>query len=217
MSLIPERLWAQLTDEEKAVHRAVLDGAAHSVAVACPSCQHAFEVRLKLTAKVHSQAAIRPPEAVTPPVTPEDRVLDAAERSGVFDAFRAACERLRASNRPTDFRRYFVMWVAKRDTVQVPAASLAVLREDIGDRGYIELWQWGGIAGVVVDRHLRMFVPYDYLKGLSGGEALPMRLPATQPLTTWVRGRFGYVPVEARGFQEALQERSIGGFARLTQ
>lgn len=217
MPLIPERLWVLMTEAERAEHRAFLDGAGHSVAVACPACAHEFAVKLKVGVKLYAVTAAVPKEDLTQPQRPEDRLLDAAERSGVFDVFRAACERLKIGNRPTDIRRYFLNWSEKKDSVRVPAAALAVLREEIGEEGYIELWQWGGVVGVVVERSLRMFVPYDYLKGLSGGELLQARLPALQPLTAWVRGRFGYVPIEAQGFQEALRERSIGGFARLNQ
>lgn len=217
MSLVPDRLWELMTEEERSVHRAFLDGAAHAVGVTCPACEHEFEVRLKLTAKIYGLATATPKEALTPRRRPEDHLLDAAEQSGVFDVFRVACERLKVGNRPSDIRRYFVMWAEKKDLVQAPASSLAILREEVGEEGYIELWQWGGVVGVVVDRNLLMFVPYDYLKGLSGGDLLQMRLPALQPLTTWVRGRFGYVPIDAQGFQNALRERSIGGFARLNQ
>lgn len=215
MSLIPERVWALLTDEEKAAHRAFLDGAGHAVAVACPACQHAFEVRLKLSAKVHSRAALAPRAALTRPETPQDRLLAAAEQSGVLDAFRQACEKLKATNRPTDIRAYFVQWAEKKALVAPGPAALAALRTEV-PTGYLELWQWGGVVGVAADQQLWLFVPYDYVKGLSGGAVLQMRLPAVSQLQVWVRGRFGYVPAEARGFQEALQERSFGGFARLS-
>lgn len=216
--LIPERLLAQMTTEERDALDAYIDGARNNVAVACPACAHEFEVRLRVKVAVHSRTERARSDGPPRPETENDRLLYAAEHSGLLAAFHATVDRLKPSCRPTDVRAYFLLWTQKKGEVPpIGPRAIAALREALGNDGYLELWQWGGIVGVVLDRHLRMFVPYDYLKGFTGGDRLKMRLPAQDALVAWVRGRFGYVPIDTPLFQESMQERSVGGFARLTQ
>jgi hypothetical protein len=219
--LIPDRLWPLMTEEEQALVRAVVkDGARHAVDVVCPECAHAFAVRLMLTAKIHStdiaHSDPRSPEPMKPE-TPDDRLLDAAERSGILAAFATTCERLKAGNRPKDIRTFFLNWIHRRQRYQgnPPPPIAVLLREALDEQNaYFELWQANGVVGVVTHDLLRMFVPYDYIKGFSGGG---LKISTESELKVWVRGRFGYVPVDTPVFQAALRERSIGEFARLNQ
>lgn len=234
MALLPDRVYALLTDEERERISTIADGWRHEPRVDCPSCGASLGVRLKVTAgavivdpdgrsvKAETKPADPPPPSVADDgFNPQElRIIQDAEESGMFDAFCNAVREEKIGQTPANLRRFlFTFLQTARVTSDVPNYMLRQMKETHG--GFVSFYSGNGVIAVVSDGVVREFIPVRYVKRgarakMPGGLAATLADPEAQ-FTEWVRGRFGYVPRDSKVFADALRQPTVGSFGRMVQ
>ncbi len=223
MPLIPERLWAQMSDEEKTLVEDVALGFRQEPRITCPNCQHEIGVRVKVElgkTKDNGHVATSSPAPVED--EPLDPVLTHAMETGMLGAFQRAFEASTKTKFASDAKLHkaFRIFVDLAHPRAVPTFVLDRYKS-IYTSGYIEFRQANGVIAVIVEHVWREFVPTAFLigpalKNLSGNVKGRLAVDEHQ-VTDWVKGRFGYVPRASKDFKELLQKKSFGAFDGLVQ
>jgi hypothetical protein len=217
MSLIPDRVWDLLTDEERVRLREIVDGWRHEPRIVCPQCHAPIGVRLKITAGAVA-LDLEPVPPVVPLVGAKDaELLDAAKSTGMFDAFAHAVQEERQyAGAPADMPAFFLRFWSLLAPVTVPRLALAAWIDEFGGR--IQVFGAEGILLVTSDGVAKLFIPNRFVRAsLSSSKDDPQIVPRAAHFERWVKGKFGYVPAGASRFTEALRQRNVGAFGRLVQ
>lgn len=231
MPLIPDRFWEQMTEDERELATAYIDGFRHEPKIVCPHCGGGVAVRLKIVAGAtlidrESGKRVRGGPQNTPPrgkePTPSamlgarDRAfLEAARQSGLLAAFYAAVRTEKEhSGAPADVADLFLKFWKTAEPIKVNAPTLAVWIDEFGGR--IEVLQADGIIAILSDGLLMSFFPNRLTQPAKSKDGKGS-VSNEGGFGSWRKGKFGYVPVEARSFGEALKQRNIGTFGTLVQ
>lgn len=226
MPLIPERVWAQMTDDEQRIVNDYVDGFRHEPRIVCPHCGGGVAVKIKVTAgatRIDAETGERE-RGASPKELPgtntvigaRDRAfLVAARESGLLGAFFAAVKTEKEfGGAPGDIESFFLLFWQTAAPTKVPSVVLAAWIEDFGGR--IEVWQAQGIIAILSNGQLMAFFP-NRLTVPQKNTAGTVTVSNAGGFGAWRKSRFGYVPVEARSFGEALQQRNMGAFGAMVQ
>lgn len=222
MGFIPDRLLAQMTEEELQVYRDAQAGWPFQPTFTCPHC--CAEVRVKLKVSFGGVAADRrekPPPAVAvaqPGNAKEFKLLREAKETGMYDAFVKATQEEKAGEVPGDLDKFFLDFFRLAAVIKVPIATLDRYRAEYPDQ-QIAFFQAQGVIAVTADGLIKEFTPYRYARSQKTRlGTLPHGFrPPEEQLDIWVRGKFGYVPRDAGAFADALRQPSVGAFGRVVQ
>lgn len=219
--LVPERLWAQMTEGEQQLVRETVRGQRRSSRmVICPHCEKELRVWVELRAALPDADEPAPGFETSMRFTPaEQKFLEAASAVGLLKAFEAAVHEERPGDSiPKDMQKFFLTFWKLIAPVSVPPVARACWQVEFN--GPIETYGSNGIIAILCGGVLKAFVPNRYLHTVRLPHAGPGRRPAiptTELLERWVKGRFGYVPAEAGSFGAAMRQRNKGEFGRLVQ
>ena len=229
--LVPERFWEQMTAAEREVVDAYVEGFRYEPRFTCPECGCWLAVKLKIAAgavkiDADGQRVLAGPQTTQPagPSTPpkslgaaERVVIEAARTSGVLSAFIAAVNAEKEHGGvPTDIESFFMLFWKTVQPTKVSSVVLATWIEEFGGR--IDVWQAQGIIAVLSDGLLMTFFPNRLtLPARVAANGQGAKISNANGFEMWRKGRFGYVPVEARSFGDALRQRNIGSFGSLVQ
>ncbi len=220
--LVPDRVWALLTEDEQRLIRETINGERKSgLEIACPHCQG----MIKVSAKIHVRAkdehdtdkpAIATVQASAPNTTSakDATLLQTAKASGLFDAFaRALIAEKEHTGVPSDIEEFFTTFMRNMEPVIVPKMSLAAWMDEFGGR--IEVYGTNGVLAVVSDGEIKEFMPNRFVR-----RSTTMRgpqLPTAALFENWTKGRYGYVPSGSGVFAQAMRQRNIGTFGAIVQ
>lgn len=218
MAIVPERLWALMTPEERENIQSAVEGFLGPT-FRCPSCQAEIRARVKLAFGATSLVTEEktPPTASAPDeLSPEERsIIHSAKASGMFDAYERALKEEKQELGPKGLdkiERLFLKFFNLAVPLDGCQNSKAVYRETYPGR--LEFVQSNGVVGVSRDRVLVEFTPLKFFKVPKGSTAIKApHLKAEQ----WIKTKFGYIPKGASAFAEAMRPKSLGAFGRLVQ
>lgn len=215
MAIVPERLWALMTEEERVELKAFTDGVLGPT-FRCPSCQSEVRVRVKLTFGAMSMvAAEKTPKLPTDRSDQEIALLVEAKSSGMFDAYEKALRAEKSEQMPKSLDAIESLFL-KFFTLGVPLGACSGAKTAYRERyqGNLEFVQSNGVVGVVEDRVLVEFAPLTCFRVAKGAVALrATRVKAEE----WIKTRYGYIPKGNHVFAGAMRSKSLGGFGRLVQ
>ena len=220
--LIPDHLWAQMTEDEQRLVKETMQGLRRrGREITCPHCAKTIRILTTLSARAYDEDEPLDQETPTPPPAPrsviDQRVLEAVRASGLLDAFAHTVRAEKEfSGVPADLDSFFLLFVRSLTPTKVSAITLATWIQEFG--GFIEVWQAHGILAVISDGALVAFVPNRYTEPtpITGTGPRP-KVSTTANFERWTKSKFGYVPVGARHFGEALKQRNVGKFGGIVQ
>lgn len=221
MAMIPKRVWEILTAEEREELQAVVDGWRFSPTFRCPKCDTEVQIRLRAqaTAIIHpdSEEPKTAPKYIEQRTAVDRRVIEAARTSGLMDAFISA---VRAEKEhggiPSDMDEFFLLFWNTAKPSPVSAIVLATWRAEFG--GWIDVWQSQGVIAVMSAGELVAFFPNRLTQPVAiAGKGPRPKVSNTASFEMWTKNKWGYVPMSARAFGEALRQRNIGAFGSSVQ
>lgn len=227
MSFISERVWALMTDEERVHVRAIVDGWKFDPITNCPACGARIGMKVRLTTSaVHLDAPdVAPPTTDDAPPwlgrlpLAEQRVLAEAQATGLLAAFEAAVQEEKGAMSPKNVPKFLLEFLATARVDMVPRFIL----DEYGDQfeGRLEFYSAQGIFAVVVDGVTRAFFPKSRMEGQRLKRSVPgqmaARFQSNDRMVEWIRGKFGYVPRDAKLFGAAMRQPNKGKFGTLVQ
>jgi len=230
VSLIPERLMALMTDEEKQAVAAIVDGWRFQPCAECPACG----TRLGFKVRITTSAVALDTQTVTESQSPinrgekwmealnesERRIITEAEHAGLLNAFKQAVIDEKGSLAPGNMRKFLMEFLRSARSAIVPRFVLEEYLDVFGP-ARLDFYSSQGIFAVTADGVTRAFFPKSRFAGRgkkpSVAGAMPMQFRTEARMTEWIRGRFGYVPVDVKVFSQALGQPSVGAFGKLVQ
>lgn len=235
MPMVPERLLALMTPDERDQYDALMEGWKYQPMVVCPECQTPLAIRMKLNIGQVVRAHPEPGSKIVggaPPISKpvsvptnasggnprEVRLLADAKSLGMFAAFEKAIREEKAGQVPDDMERAFLLFFRIAAVVRIPYATLELFKLEYPQK-QIAFFQANGVVAVLADGVIVEFVPYRYCRQpkMPFG-ALPQTFRRSEDqLDQWVRGKFGYVPRGSKVFGEMLRQPSVGAFGRVVQ
>ncbi len=142
-------------------------------------------------------------------------VIEKAQANGMLEALKVAVSKT-PIHTPKSMERFFLTFLKTARPKRIPKFALDALIAEFG--GQIELWSAQGVAGVISDGALVMFVPLEILCGASvsaSGGSGAFRVKASEnEFYAWVKTKMGYVPSGRGLFLEEMRRKTIGEFAR---
>lgn len=183
----------------------------------CPHC--GGEVSVGFECELSGDLKALPQEGLTF-TDQEKEMLDQAEKAGLLKAFEQAQLGSRPEAQlPKDMRRLFIQFFQKATPKAIPAWALDYFIDEFRP-GRIEVWGAEGVAAILVDRAVKVIVPYKLIRGesissLGGRSGSKGRIDADEgEFYKWIRTKHGYV-VGNGAFFKAMQQKSRGDFAKL--
>jgi hypothetical protein len=224
MTLIPERLWTQMsTDEQQLVRDTMAGMRTRAKQVTCPHCAKAFRISVSYTIQPGPPSpedevlSTTVTEALKPSYSAKDaELVDSAKRCGLFDAFaHAAREERQFSGVPHDLEDFFLRFWQRLARVDVPRVALAAWITEFGGR--IEVWGADGVLAILSNGEIKAFVPNRYVRSSGTTTMAKPQTPRAANFERWTKSKFGYVPVGSDHFAAALRQRNMGLFGRSVQ
>lgn len=219
MVLIPERLWIQMTPEEQELVSETMKGNRKSgKRIVCPHCRELIQVTFAVDitgADIPTlpAAPLLPAPGVGRLPTQYQAMLDAAKASGLYTHFLAALHDQNPSSKPVEADVLFCRYWPDVAPVHLTGRQNDLLCTAYGSHATV--WGAYGVYVIVVDGLVVAFVPQRLLKSSVGTHRFQLNV---QPqFDAWVKGPYGYVPLEARGFATELRRQNIGKFGALVQ
>jgi hypothetical protein len=188
----------------------VLTGIQYMPTFRCPACDAQVAVRLSVTAKGMELDPPTTGERAERPSARNARFLEAAKAAGLFDSFvHVVRTQKEADGCPRDLEEFFLDFWKSCQFTPVPRPILNLWGDEFHSR--IEVLGYQGVLAVLAKGQLMKFFPSRLLveARLDGGRFVPN----TALFDEWTKHRYGYVPVSAHQFGEALRQHSLGAFA----
>lgn len=183
----------------------------------CPTCGTVLRVHIGLRLEVSETTE----EPSAPQLDSESqRLVDAARASGLLSTFHEVVERIMQDRIPKDVDRFFVTFLRTATPRRIPRFALDRFNKMFAHR-HLEYWGAQDVGMVIVDGHIRLFVPQQLLRGtavrrMSGGKAGSRRqldiAVAPEQLEEWIRTQWGYVAGEG-ALLTMFRRKAIGDFA----
>lgn len=217
--LIPDRLWAQMTEEEQDLAKDVVKGLRNrGRKFKCPHCDCELSVALAvdITAvelATPAQAPVLPRPGTGKLPTHYQQMLDAAKASELFEHFRQALWEQQPSTKGADLDIVFCKYWNEIAPLNLTRNQLHRLLDHYGQSA--EIWAAHGVIAVVRAGVIVAFLPQRFTKPAVGIRGFQME--TVPQLESWVKGPYGYVPEGARGFAAELRRQNIGKFGLLVQ
>jgi hypothetical protein len=199
----------------------------------CPCCNEPLKLVLDVDMTLRDVVALKlhepePKAKAKPEWTPEQvaerNVLARAESSGILKAFEEAVESRANGQTPGHIPSYFLHYLRTMTPRLIPQRILDVLLEAYPD-AFITVFASQGVACVVVEGVIRLFIPVEKLLGLSLRKlGRSSSVGVTQPrmdvdeseIRNWIKTRRGYVPAGSTEFLSALRQPTMGSYDALS-
>ena len=218
--LIPDHLWSQMTPEQQELVKETITGQRNrGKCITCPHCQGRINVLLAVEITATDIPAPRPAVTSLPPQgvgrLPKhyQNMLDAAKASGLYAHFLAALQEQNPQSKIQDADVVFCKYWTEVQPVHLTARQSDLLWTSYGQR--VEVWGVHGVYTIVQGDEVKAFVPQRFLKSSVGHNKFTFSV--APQFETWVKGPYGYVPIESRGFASELRRQNIGKFGVLVQ
>lgn len=218
MSLIPEHLYQQMSEDERERVKAFIRGAKSSCGTfPCPHC--GGTVQISVRTEIDRIEAPDAPKVKLPPLAANrlpaqyQALVDAAKANGLLEHFKQAMLIQNPQCEKSDFEVMFCRFWPKLEPVHLTARQNLTIFEHYGNGA--EVWGHGGVYVIVMDGLVHAFMPQKLLK--TSVSAARFQLDVKPQLDLWVKGPYGYVPMEARGFASELRRQNVGKFGALVQ
>ena len=217
MAVVPDRLWALMTDEEQAELRSFVAGMLRPT-FQCPNCKSEVGVRVKLSFGVIAldTGYKTPPQSMRVERPKSDlQLLAQAKDNGMFGAYEKALREEKQDQVPRALDAIEDLFL-KFFQLGVPLKACNGAKDAYRARytGHLDFVQSNGVVGVTEDRALIEFAPLRYFRIPKGSVALAS---PREKAEEWIKTRFGYVPKTSTLFASAMRNKSVGGFGRLVQ
>lgn len=219
MALIPDRLWEQMTPDEQGLVRETIKGnRLRSKRISCPHCHN--EMNVCLAVEITATDIPTPVAPATLPPLGTGRLpkqyaemLDAAKASGLLTHFLEALREQNPTSKPSEVDILFCKYWTQLVPLHLTSRQRDLLWNIYGQDA--EVWSAHGVLTVVVGDLVTAFVPQRFLKSSVGHHRF--QIAVAPQFEAWVKGPYGYVPMEARGFAAELRRQNIGKFGVLVQ
>lgn len=218
MGLIPERLLEQMTPDEQETARRFIQGIkTRSSQLQCPHCLGIMQVEIGVDLRA---VDVPTPKAKYVPPPDLDRVprhyrqmIEASKASGLFDQFAGALKEEKLAQVPRDIDVFFCRFWDLSAPVHLTARQRDLVQTHYG-QGAVA-WGANGVLMILRQGLVVAFVPQRFLRAAVGHGKFQMSV--VPQFEQWVKGPFGYVPADARGFAAELSRQNIGKFGVLVQ